>query len=143
MSMRLSRNFWLDEYVATSTGLFNLPTQRPVRRLMHLTNRLIQPLRDAVGQPVNVTSGYRSPEVNRAVDGAPESQHLIGEAADINSVGYTPSELVGIIQSLKLPYDQLIDETKTHPDGRVTTWLHVSLRFPIVSNRFQAFAISR
>ena len=74
------------------------------------------------GQPIIVDSGYRCPKLNKAVKGAANSQHLLGQAADILTLKDIPAEnkkLFDLIQRLKLPYDQLIDEYGYN-------WIHVS-----------------
>lgn len=49
-------------------------------------------LRAAIGKPLHITSGYRSPEHNRAVEGKKGSKHLLGQAADISMVGHDPKQ---------------------------------------------------
>ena len=90
-----------------------------------LVNNILDPLREAWGRPIRVTSGYRSPALNRAVGGVATSQHVTGHAADI-TVGTRKENmaLFRLIQGLKLPFDQLIFEKgdlDTGPD-----WVHVS-----------------
>src|SRR5690606_28476100 len=75
-------------------------------------------LRDALGTPVLVNSGFRSAAVNKAVGGAATSQHRLGQAADIRVNGMTSAQLARRIAELGLPFDQLIEEF-----GR---WVHVS-----------------
>ena len=80
-----------------------------------LVEKVLQPLRDAWGKPLAINSGYRCPEVNRAVGGVPTSQHTKGEAADVcpfGRNGHGDIELVRQLaitaRDLKLPYDQMI-----------------------------------
>jgi len=80
-----------------------------------LVEKVLQPLRDAWGKPLAINSGYRCPEVNRAVGGEPDSQHLLGEAADVcpfGRNGHGDIELVRQLaitaKDLKLPFDQMI-----------------------------------
>lgn len=134
--MRLSADFWLDEFIKTGTGLYNIPTQRQVRNLVYLTNATLQPLRNVVGV-LNVSSGYRSRSVNSAVGGALYSQHMAGEAADVSSPYYTPAELIANIIALGLPFDQAIDERTTD-----ATWLHISLTMATRKNRREVLTIN-
>jgi hypothetical protein len=82
----------------------------------------LDPVRELWGAPLRVNSGYRSPALNAAVGGAPSSQHMAGEAADITTGSREGNErLFGLIVSSGLKFDQLIDE-------RGWSWLHVSYR---------------
>ena len=80
-----------------------------------LVEKVLQPLRDAWGKPLAINSGFRCPEVNRAVGGVPTSQHTKGEAADVcpfGRNGHGDIELVRRLaitaRDLKLPFDQMI-----------------------------------
>lgn len=130
--MRLSKSFTLAELCVTNVRIDNTPRPRQVEALRSLAIDILQPLRDAVGVPVNVTSAYRSPAVNEAVGGAKTSQHVLGEAADIVVAGMSPREVCEEIIRLDLPFDQLIQEF-----GR---WTHVS-RGP--RNRRQVLTATR
>jgi len=116
--MHLSKSFTLAELCVTSARLDNMPGPKQIESLRTLATDILQPLRDAVGVPVNVTSAYRSPAVNKAVGGAKTSQHVLGEAADIVVAGMSPREVCEEIIRQYLPFDQLIQEF-----GR---WTHVS-----------------
>ena len=77
----------------------------------------LQQLRDRLNRPVIITSGYRNPEHNHRVGGAPNSQHLLGTAADIRVNGLTPRQL--------LPHAEAIGFTGI---GLYRTFLHVDTR---------------
>lgn len=82
--MKLSTNFTLEEFEKTSTGITNrVPDSFILKNLQYGVENILQPLRDALGVPVVVTSGYRCAAVNAAVGGVGNSQHVYGEAADI------------------------------------------------------------
>ncbi len=100
----------------------NTPPSSAVAALHELVEQVLDPLREAWGGPIWVDSGYRCPELNRAVGGTPTSQHQRGEAADI-TVGTQDDNrrLLALIKRLNLPIDQCIDEK----DCR---WIHVSHR---------------
>lgn len=128
--MNITRNFTLEELLRSATasrlGLENTPTVSVLGNLTQLCKRILQPLREAYGKPIIVTSGYRSPELNKAIGGAKNSQHMRGQAADIK--GSQPSNgsicqenrrLFDLIRQLNLPFDQLIDEKNY-------SWIHVS-----------------
>lgn len=70
--MRLSKNFTLEELMATSHGkLQDMPTGEVILNLTFLCARVLQPLRDAIGRPVYINSGYRSKRLNARVGGVP------------------------------------------------------------------------
>ena len=106
--------------VANKKKINNIPNSEIIENLEQLIVNILDPLREEYGKPIIVNSGYRCPELNKAVDGAKNSHHLTGYAADI-TVG-SPSKnkiLFELIQKLDLPFDQLIDEKKF-------SWVHVS-----------------
>ena len=118
--------FTLNELTASSTakrkGIDNTPDATVRANLTALVANILDPLREAYGKPIVVSSGYRSPKLNRAVGGAAKSQHVTGQAADIHTLSDTPADnkkLFDLIQSLKLPFDQLINEYNFN-------WVHVS-----------------
>lgn len=133
--MKLTKNFTLEELTRSATairhGLSNAPTPEVQKWLTELAVKVLQPLRDAYGEPIIVNCGYRSPAVNKAlasdykkagkkIQVATNSQHCIGQAADIT--GGSPArnkELFNLAVKLKLPFDQLIDEYGYQ-------WIHIS-----------------
>lgn len=105
---------------AQKYGIDNTPTDEIIKNLTSLVDKVLDPLREAWGKAIIVTSGYRCEALNTKVKGAKNSQHKLGQAADIK-VG-TPEEnkkLFQLVQKLKLPYDQLIDEYDY-------SWIHIS-----------------
>lgn len=105
--MNLSKNFTLAELTRTGTGLPNSPNPSEEAALRFLCETVLQPLRDAVG-PLKVTSGFRCAPVNKAVGGAPGSQHQKGEAVDVMHATMKPDELAREAIRLGLPFDQLM-----------------------------------
>jgi uncharacterized protein YcbK (DUF882 family) len=107
---------------AKRKGIDNTPSQEVVRNLTALTDNVLDPLREAWGSAITVSSGYRSPRLNVAVGGVKTSQHREGKAADL--VVGTKADNYKLFQlaiSLKLPYDQIIwEKTAT------ATWVHIS-----------------
>ncbi|MCQ2058658.1 MAG: D-Ala-D-Ala carboxypeptidase family metallohydrolase [Bacteroidaceae bacterium] len=109
---------------ATKQGIRNTPTAVQIRRLTALTDNVLDPLREAFGAPIVVNSGFRSNTLNAAVGGAANSQHVTGEAVDIEAYTRTREDnkrLFDLILSLGLPFDQLINEFDYD-------WVHVSFR---------------
>lgn len=102
----------------------NNPNEEQKRNLELLIENILDPLREAFGKPINVSSGFRSKDLNRAVGGTVTSQHTMGQAADIYCTNKLDNKkLFDLAQSLELPYDQLIYEkgNDNYPD-----WVHVS-----------------
>ena len=130
--MNLSPHFTYSEMVRTTSGLPNNPTPEQVERLRHLCLFLLEPIRTIMGVPVDVSSGFRTPEVNAAVGGKVNSQHMcLGPwaAADIWVRGTTPRDLALFIvtnRMVVIEYDQVIIEP---------TWVHVS--YSSVHNRME------
>ena len=109
--MTLSRNFSYSEFTKSDTAarlhIQNEIVDWDVRdNIKALVEDVLQPLRDAWGGPLFINSGYRSPELNKAVGGVATSQHCKGQAAD---VGVTdPYALAKLAKRMRLDYDQMI-----------------------------------
>jgi Peptidase M15 len=119
--MNLSEHFSLEELVFSSTavrlGLDNTPTPGVIANLTTLAMGL-ELVRKALGFPMHIDSGYRSPKVNKAVGGAVNSAHLMGYAADFTCAQFgTPLEIVRLIAKCGFQFDQIIQEG---------TWVHIS-----------------
>lgn len=128
--MNLSKDFTLEELIRTSTGLDNTPSEEEIENLRSLCVNVLQPARDALG-PIKVTSGFRSPAVNAKIGGAPSSQHVKGQAADLMMSGGQKKLLDWIIANVE--FDQIISE---FPDKNGNpAWVHVS--FAEGKNRMQ------
>ena len=94
--MQISPHFSLAELSRTSTSLDNTPDESSLKRLKLLCDEVLEPLRAIVG-PLRVNSGYRSPEVNKAIGGAKGSQHLRGEAADVVPVNLSAEQAMTLL----------------------------------------------
>lgn len=108
--------------MADKLGIDNRCKKEHVVNMTALVDNVLDPLREAYGKPIRVNSGYRCSVLNKAVKGSLTSDHMTGRAADIT--GGSPAEnkrLFYLIQSLGLPFDQLIDEKNF-------AWVHVSYR---------------
>jgi hypothetical protein len=142
--MNLTKNFTLEEMLRSSTASrrgykeqFD-PAPEIIRNLTSLSDNVLQPLRDYLKVPIFVSSGYRCLRLNKAVGGACGSQHLTGEAADLQAVGRMENrELFEAVKKAKLPFDQLIWEygDQDNPD-----WVHVSFS---ARNRRQVLYVGR
>jgi len=124
--MSLTNHFTLAELVlsqaAARLGLDNSPPP-DVQAQLYKTALGLEMVRALVQCPVVISSGYRSPAVNQAVGGARNSQHLLGQAADITAPGFgTPADLVRAIVRSPIPFDQCILE--------FGQWCHISFAAP-------------
>ena len=119
--MKLSPHFSLAELVssqvATRKGIDNTPAPAIVANLTRLA-ALLEQVRALVGAPIAISSGYRSPALNRAVGGAANSAHVLGLAADIGTAKLAPKALALLIRQSDIAFDQLIYEG---------TWVHIGL----------------
>jgi hypothetical protein len=126
--MNLSANFSLKELTksdtATRLGIDNTPDDETIDNLKMLCEKVLQPVRDHFGKSVTVNSGFRSSETNQATGGSKSSDHVKGQAADIEIAGVANAELAQWIMD-NLDYTQLILEFYTQgvPDSG---WVHVS-----------------
>ena len=123
--MNLSRFFTLAEMIHSNTakaeGIDNQPAPEGVEFLRRLCTEVLDPLREAVGMSIKVNSGYRGPALNKRLKGATKSQHLEGQAADIEAPGLAVLALFKKAIELRLPFDQIIYEVKG-----ASKWVHLS-----------------
>ncbi len=129
--MKLSKNLSLQEAIksntATRLGIKNEPEQWEINNLRAVAENVFQPIRDHFGVPIGVSSGYRSKALNKAIGGSRYSQHMIGEALDIDADIYgkvTNAEIFNYIKN-NLEWDQMIWE---FGDDEEPNWVHVSYK---------------
>jgi len=126
--MQLSEHFTYAELTRSTTavrkGLSNAPTKEHAANLVQLCNEVLEPLRKLYGRPIRISSGYRSPALNKAVGGSASSHHCYGMAVDIDQG--SPAENMKIFNLLKAygTFTQLIYEFGNLEDG--PDWVHVS-----------------
>ena len=110
----ISRNFSYREFERSATAdahmICNVIRTFEVRDAIYeLVEEVLQPLRDEIGEPIDISSGYRCPELNAFIPrSSPTSQHTKGEAADIKTRSFSPLDLARVIVRMGLPFDQLI-----------------------------------
>ncbi|GFM28155.1 D-Ala-D-Ala carboxypeptidase family metallohydrolase [Novosphingobium sp. PY1] len=128
--MQLSPNFSLDEFTASATAererIANSPNARQIAAMKLLCTKVLEPLRAHFGQPVRITSGFRSPKLCLAVGSTTGSQHAKGEAADLEIAGIDNLTVATFIRD-RLPFDQLILENYVRGNPN-SGWVHVSYR---------------
>lgn len=134
--MQLTEHFTLSEFVRSETAankhIDNTPSQEVVDNLRALCRNVLEPARVAFGSPIYITSGYRCPALNKAVGGKITSQHLRGEAADLQVKGVSNlKRLYNVIKEHGV-FDQLLFES----NQAGAKWIHVS--YTSYSNRRQA-----
>lgn len=117
--MSLTKNFKLSEFKCPVGGI---PTGEVLDNVKHLAEQL-QVLRDTLGRPMHVISAWRSPEYNKKIGGAKESQHMYGRAADIKVVGMAPPEVHAAV--LKLIKEGKITQGGV---GKYSTFVHYDTR---------------
>lgn len=111
----------IESETAKKKGIDNTPNDEQVKNLQQLNLRIYTPIKtglDKLGKNLIVTSGFRSPELNKHIGGSPNSDHMKGCALDL--ICESPEFLFKFIKGLDLPYFQLIKEP---------TWCHISIRF--------------
>lgn len=134
--MQLTEHFTLSEFVrsetATNKHIDNTPSQEVVDNLRALCRNVLEPARLAFCAPIYITSGYRCTALNKAVGGKPTSQHLRGEAADLQVRGVENlRKLYKFIKDHGV-FDQLLYES----NKAGAKWIHVS--YKASGNRRQA-----
>jgi zinc D-Ala-D-Ala carboxypeptidase len=126
--MNLTKNFTLEEMTKSETALRydidNTPNEQEISAMKLLAEKVLQPVRDHFARGVKCNSGYRSLEVNQKVGGSRNSDHIRGQAADIEIPGVPNAELAEWIKD-NLEFNQLILEFYT-PGVPDSGWVHVS-----------------
>ena len=125
--MRLSKNFSRAEIEHSNTakrlGISNEMSEKHLENMQRLIDNLIQPMRDAIG-PIRISSGYRSPKLNKAIGGSSRSQHSKGEALDLQfwEKGKMNNRVIyeWVLES-GVEFDQMINEFDF-------SWIHISLK---------------
>ena len=123
--MQLSQHFSKAEFEQSNTaiqrGIVNVMDSKQTANAIELCKNVLEPLRAHLGIPIKLNCGYRSPSVNKAVGGAKSSQHLFGEAVDLDLHDRKVFEWIRD----NLEFDQIIFEGGTCD---VASWFHLSYR---------------
>jgi len=150
--MKLSEHFTLSEMCYSRTAaqhkppVPNIPLKCHITAMQNLAVRALEPIRQHLGLPIQVNSGYRCELVNAMVGGAKTSQHLKGEAADITIVRSArpfahatdeqAARLIYMYARQYADYDQLILEHRG-----ASWWVHISCKVDYRRNRRQELTI--
>lgn len=148
--MKLSEHFELREFLASYKAeklhIPNIPLKCHITALQNLVDRALEPIRQHLGLPIKVNSGYRCQLVNSMVGGVKTSQHLKGEAADItvpkakrpfaHGTDEQAARLIFNYAQAYAEFDQLILEHQG-----TSWWVHISCRIDITKNRHQKLKI--
>jgi zinc D-Ala-D-Ala carboxypeptidase len=121
---RITPSFWLSEFLssdyAVRQGLDNTPGAQQLANVCNILAPGMQRVRNCLDAPAFIISGYRSPEVNRAIGGSANSQHMLGLAADFKAPSFGMPRTVAqylMERSGEIRFDQLIWEGD---------WVHAS-----------------
>lgn len=136
---KISEHFTVEEFtksqIATRYKINNTIPDRYMTNVEKLCKEFLEPIRKRVGEPILITSGYRSQKVNQLTGGSPKSAHLYGLAADFHCNKYTNEQLMNLIIKMYedgdiSEYDQLIYEFGE------AGWIHlgISVTNPRVQN---------
>lgn len=127
--MKLSEHFKLEEFAyswtAQELGIDNTPGEKEISNLKKLCRDILEPVRTFFGSPMTISSGYRSKVLNSALKGAKNSQHLWGEAADVNQGDKKENKrlfdlICRLIEEGVIEVGQVINE-------KDYSWIHISL----------------
>ena len=125
---RISKHITYKEATRSATalrlGIDNVPNEYQLQNMEMVANKIFEPLREAVNEPIKINSFYRCEELNKAIGGSSKSQHCQGRAIDIDDIyGHVSNAYMYYYIKDNLDFDQLIWEfgTDDSPD-----WVHVS-----------------
>lgn len=115
-------NFTIMELVKSNIAkinkIDNSPDSQSLKYMLELIKYCLQPIRDKLGKPMIITSGYRCKELNKKVGGVSTSQHCKGQAVDFYVKDMTIQQVVDFIKKSGVEFDQLINE--------YNKWVHIS-----------------
>lgn len=126
MSTNLTPHFTLEELATTSLASYKSKNIKEAKRKMgkmYMLAGFAERIREIIGYPLIVTSGYRCTELNKAVGGALVSQHMLCEAIDIVCKENKVETMFQKIKNSDLKYGQMIIET----NKAGSQWLHISI----------------
>ncbi len=128
--MKISENITLAEAIKSQTavrkGIQNAPNDEQLKAMKAVAKNCFEPLREWYGKPIGISSFFRSKELNKAVNGSKSSQHMLGQAIDIDADifknGITNKKIYDWLVA-NVEYDQIIWE---YGDDKNPAWVHIS-----------------
>lgn len=131
----MNLNFKMSELIHSDTAvrknINNMPDINSLDCMLDLIAHCLQPIRDKIGKPMVISSGFRNSEVNKLTGGVTTSQHTKGQAVDFIVPNMSINQTIDFIKKSGIEYDQLINE--------YNRWIHIS--FVKNKNRKQCFYI--
>ncbi len=134
MKLNFTMSELLHSDIAEKDNISNIPDKKSLDNMLYLIVDCLQPIRNYIDKPMIISSGYRSPRLNGhpLINGAQNSQHVIGQAVDFTIKGMTPKQIIEKIKASGVEFDQLINEKNV--------WVHIS--YNKGNNRKQFFEIT-
>lgn len=140
ISAHFSRADYWRSTTAKALGIDNRPTPEAWLNIERLAPT-VQLLRDRIGQPLIISSGYRSPTLNAKVGGVFNSAHLDGLAVDLQCHGLSTSALcqqfLALCKERGIDFDQAIEER----NSQGVSWLHIGMARNDMMGRRQTFML--
>ena len=133
ISKHISWNEATHSNTAKARKIDNIPDPDTITRMKYVAYNVFEPLREWYGKPIYINSFYRSPLLNQAIGGAKTSQHMKGEAIDIDARSKEENKKLFNWIKENCEVDQLINE-------KDFSWIHVSLS--LTKNRGMVFNIN-
>lgn len=122
MKLNFTMSELLHSDIAEKYNISNIPDKKALDNMLLLIVNCLQPLREYIGKPMIISSGFRSVRLNGhpLINGSPTSDHLIGCAADFTIKGLTPKQIIELVKKSGVPFRQLINEHNI--------WVHISYK---------------
>lgn len=135
--MKISKHISYREATHSQTAIRhnidNTPGDNELIAMRNVAEACFEPIRQWYGKPLKVNSFYRCPELNTKIGGSKNSQHMKGEAIDIDTESKEDNKKIFEWAKANLKFDQLINEYDY-------SWVHIS--FTLGNNRNQTLAIT-
>ncbi|MDO4440569.1 MAG: D-Ala-D-Ala carboxypeptidase family metallohydrolase [Moraxella sp.] len=144
--INITKNITLNELLASQTAarhkIDNMPDAKVLSNLIESAVNLWQPARDILGSPILITSGYRSPVLNKRIGGAKNSAHQFGFAIDFSCPNFGSTRkvvqyLTAEFKKRGIKFDQIILEYPKSPNS----WVHLGYKHSSGVQRGQGFTI--
>lgn len=115
------KEFWFSS-TAIRQSIDNRPGQQVFANLVQI-GAIMDKIRQFVGKPIRITSGYRCAKLNQLIGGSKTSQHLKGLAIDFQVVGYSNKQLFDLFKELSKGYIVVFDQLI----WQYNSWIHISI----------------